>query len=156
VVRGFSSVTYLENAAQHIKRGGRTTWVYVLTDFDPSGMGIARQVERGLQDRAAPTSVFVERLAVTPEQISTLALPMRPTKPTDARTPRFLRTHGPVAGSVELDTIPANVLRDIVRGAIEQHMDSRQLAVLKAVEQNEREIIANFFRGMTSLEDRGK
>ena len=41
VTRGYASVSYLQGAADHIRQDGRPTYVYLLTDFDPSGLGIA-------------------------------------------------------------------------------------------------------------------
>src|SRR5918998_3900394 len=41
VTRGFASITYLQEAAEDIALDGRPTYVYVLTDFDPSGVSIA-------------------------------------------------------------------------------------------------------------------
>jgi hypothetical protein len=37
VTRGFSSVTYLQKAAEALRADGRPAFVYVLTGFDPSG-----------------------------------------------------------------------------------------------------------------------
>ncbi|MGI8541396.1 MAG: hypothetical protein ACR2N0_16755, partial [Rubrobacteraceae bacterium] len=52
VSRGFASETYLQEAAAHIRSDGRPTYVYLLTDFDASGMNIAEAVERRLVEEA--------------------------------------------------------------------------------------------------------
>jgi 5S rRNA maturation endonuclease (ribonuclease M5) len=137
VTRGFASVTYLQEAAEFIQEDGRPAFVYVLTDFDPSGLSIAKTVNRELVERAWPVEVEVERLAVTREQIGRYELPTRPTKATDARAKRFEQEHG--TGSVELDAIPPDALRRLVKGSIEEHMDPRELEVLKLAEEQERE-----------------
>ena len=61
-------------------------------------------------------------------------LPTRPTKTTDSRAVTFGSDV-----SVELDAIPADWLRDLVRKAIEKHMPARELAVLKDAEESERD-----------------
>ena len=43
--------------------------------------------------------------------------------------------------SVELDAIPANVLRGLVRRAIERHVDQAHLQTLRVAEQSERELL---------------
>jgi 5S rRNA maturation endonuclease (ribonuclease M5) len=145
VTRGFASVTYLQEAAEFMLVDERPTFVYVLTDFDPSGLSIAETVERELVERSWPTRVEVERLAVTREQIDLYELPTRPTKTTDTRARRFEHEHG--TGSVELDAIPPDTLRSLVKRSIEQHMDRRKLSLLKLAEREEREGIKNLFGG---------
>ncbi len=146
VTRGFASVTYLQEAAEFMREDARPTFVYVLTDFDPSGLSIAETVERELIGRAWPAEVEVERLAVTREQIDLYGLPTRPTKSTDTRARRFEREHG--TGSVELDAIPPATLRSLVRDSIEEHMDSERLRVLKLAEEQERNLLRTVWRGV--------
>jgi hypothetical protein len=145
VTRGFSSVTYLQEAADFIEADGRPTYVYLLTDFDPSGLAIAESVKRGLINRVVMNAPEVERIAVTRPQVDSYGLPTRPTKQTDARAQAFIDLHG--TGSVELDALPPGVLRELVRERVEAHMDSQRLEVLKLAEREEREGLASFFRG---------
>lgn len=137
VTRGFPSVTYLHEAAQAIRHDGRPTYVYVLSDFDPSGVAIAAQVESELIKRAPDSEITVRRLALDREQVDRWELPTRPTKTNDSRARKFVAEHG--YGSVELDAIPPRDLRRLVKDAIEQHMDPRELRTLKMVEEQERE-----------------
>jgi hypothetical protein len=148
VTRGFASVSYLQEAAEEIELDGRPTYVYVLTDFDPSGISIAEKVEEELIRRAPASVITVERLAVNREQIDRWQLPTRPTKRSDARARRFLQIHG--TESVELDAIPPDTLRRLVRDAIERHMDPWKLRHLQLVEEREREDFRRAF------EDTGK
>jgi hypothetical protein len=104
VTRGFASITYLQEAAEDIVLDGRPTYVYVLTDFDPSGVSIAEKVEEELKTRAPESEIIVQRLAVDREQIGQWNLPTRPTKASDTRAAKFRRVHG--TDSVELDAIP--------------------------------------------------
>ena len=77
-VASLRSPIYKE-AAEEIELDGRPTYVYVLTDFDPSGVSIAEKVEAELTERAPGADIAVERLAVNREQIDRWQLPTRPT-----------------------------------------------------------------------------
>jgi hypothetical protein len=143
VTRGFASITYLQEAAEDIERDERPTYVYVLTDFDPSGVSIAEKVEEELMERAPFSEITVERLAVNREQIERWNLPTRPTKYTDTRASKFRRVHG--TDSVELDAIPPDELRQLVRNAIDSHMDPWRLEQFRMVEKEERETLRNMF-----------
>jgi hypothetical protein len=74
-----------------------------------------------------------ERVAVMPAQITSWSLPTRPTKTTDTRSKSFKGL------SVELDAIPAPNLRNLVEQSIRQHVNERDLEVLRRVEAEERE-----------------
>jgi hypothetical protein len=145
VTRGFASITYLQEAAEDIEIDGRPTYVYVLTDFDPSGVSIAEKVEEELVNRAPCSDITVERLAVDRSQIERWDLPTRPTKDSDTRARKFRRVHG--TDSVELDAIPPDVLRQLVRDAIDSHMDPWRLEQFRMVEREERETLRTMFGG---------
>ena len=145
VTRGFASITYLQEAAEDIERDGRPTYVYVLTDFDPSGVSIAEKVEEELKARAPYSEIIVERLAVDREQIDRWSLPTRPTKASDTRAAKFRRVHG--TDSVELDAIPPDELRKLVRDAIDSHMEPWRLRQFRMVEREERETLRSMFGG---------
>ena len=145
VTRGFASITYLQEAAEDIEGDGRPTYVYVLTDFDPSGVSIAEKVEEELVNRAPCSDITVERLAVDRRQIERWDLPTRPTKDSDTRARKFRRVHG--TDSVELDALPPDVLRQLVRDAIDSHMDPWRLEQFRKVEQEEREALRQMFGG---------
>jgi hypothetical protein len=145
VTRGFASITYLQEAAEDIERDGRPTYVYVLTDFDPSGVSIAEKVGEELTARAPHSEIIVERLAVDREQIDRWNLPTRPTKASDTRAAKFRRLHS--TDSVELDAIPPDELRTLVRNAIDSHMEPWRLRQYRTVEREERETLRTMFGG---------
>ena len=146
VTRGFASVTYLQEAAEEIELDGRPTYVYVLTDFDPSGVSIAEKVESELKARATDSEIHVRRLAVNRHQIDAWNLPTRPTKDSDTRARKFHRDHG--TESVELDAIPPDELRNLVRVAIDRHMDPWRLEQFQMVEREERQTLREMFGGV--------
>jgi hypothetical protein len=146
VTRGFSSLTYLQEAAEDINCEDRPVYVYVLTDFDPYGRNIAERIEEELGERCFEAEVHVERIAVTEEQIERYSLPTRPTKKSRRKGATYYeRTHGPV--SVELDAFPPNELRRIVAECIERHMAPWRLEQMRMVEREERQGLARLLAG---------
>jgi hypothetical protein len=140
VARGYSSISFLHSAAEAIKAKGKPAYIYHFGDLDPSGVDAARDIEAKLRRYAPGAEIHFERPAVTREQVEQWNLPTRPTKMTDTRAKKFTGT------SVELDAIPAARLRELVRGVIERHVDQQQLAVLRAAEESEREILVKWAR----------
>jgi len=130
VSRGFSSATYLHNAAQDIMAEGRPAFLYFVGDWDPSGKIIPEKIEEGLRRHASGCEISFQRLLVTPDQIEVWDLPTKPAKKT---------THakGFTGGTVEAEAIPAGTTRRLVREAIEQHLDMREVAVMREAEKSE-------------------
>jgi hypothetical protein len=82
-------------------------------------------------------TAFFKRVAVTEVQVYELDLPTCPTKQSDSRARGF------GDGSVEVDTIPPTVLRQIVEDAITQHIDPHQLEITQVYERSERQILTS-------------
>jgi hypothetical protein len=149
VTRGYPSMSFLHSAAEAIAGRDQWTHIYYLGDRDPSGVDIDRAVVDGIGESleaiCEPHSVSgafgdhatFTRVAVTAVQIEMWDLPTRPTKrhKNDHRAKRF------EGDSVELDAIPSSALRDLVRDAIEKHVDQHQLNVLQTTEAEERRLL---------------
>ncbi len=144
VARGYASLSFLHTAAEFIGELEIPVHLYHLGDFDPSGVNAGEKIEQTLRELAPHADLTFTRLAVTPEQIDRWRLPTRPTKTTDSRAKGF----GPV--SVELDAIEPAALRRLVQDAIEHHLPSRQLEVLKVAEASERGVLLNLIRDLQS------
>jgi hypothetical protein len=142
VARGFASESFLSSSAEQIMEIGKPTYIYQLGDHDPSGVAAAESIEAGLYRLAPDADITFERLAVTPDQITGLDLPTRPTKSSDPRERAFTRKYG--HGSVELDAIHPDTLRQLVREAIEQHIDQHALQITRVTEESERGILEAF------------
>ena len=84
------------------------------------------------------------RLAVGPLQILEWGLPTRPAKTTDTRSARF------AGESVEVDAIPAPMLRTLVEDAITRYLDPDALALHRVVEAEERAGLAALVGGWAS------
>ncbi len=136
VARGCSSLSFLHSAAMAIKANGKPSHIFHFGDLDPSGVDAARDIEAKLRRYAPSAEIHFERPAVTREQVEQWNLPTRPTKQTDTRAKKFGSTT-----SVELDAIPAQKLRQLVRECIERHIDQDQLKILKVAEESERELL---------------
>ncbi|HVC41840.1 MAG TPA: hypothetical protein VND54_07685 [Candidatus Saccharimonadales bacterium] len=152
VTRGYSSLSFLHTAAESWRMDWRNedaepedpVTVYYLGDHDPSGRDIDRNIERRLREFAPDTRLRFKRIAVTEEQITEWSLPGRPTKRSDTRS------HSWVGDSVELDAIPPDRLRDLVRRRLEAHVNPDTLARIRSAEAAERESIRDFARQVLS------
>jgi hypothetical protein len=137
--RGYSSISFLYSAAKAIEAQEKPAYIFHFGDLDPSGVDAARDIETKLRRYAPDAEIHFERPAVTREQVERWNLPTRPTKMTDTRAKKFGSST-----SVELDAIPAAKLREIARECIERHVDQRQLAMLRAAEESERELLTKW------------
>lgn len=147
VARGYASLSFLHEAAEHIAGLDVPAHIYHLGDYDPSGVNAGEKIEETLKAMAPEAEIHFERIAVTPGQIRIWELPTRPTKASDSRAKGF------GAVSVELDAIAPDDLRELVRTAIERHLPDEQFAVLKAAEDSERTMIADLV-GMLGEDNR--
>ena len=142
---GFSSETFAHEAVASMRGTGRSLLVYALYDFDRSGQdacaSLKEKVERfgDLYD----VDVAFETLGLSYQQVVSMDLPTRPAK---SRTPADRRWEYPFAA--ELDAIPPDDLRDLVRTAIETWMPASELEVLKTIEAQERRTLLEFIGGL--------
>ena len=119
--RGYSSFTAVYQAAMRID-GYKPVRVLQLTDFDPSGEDMVRDLRTRLT-RYGAEDFQIEKIALTQEQVHTLGLPPMPAKTSDPRYDRFAASYGEEA--VELDALPPDQLESIVRDAITNLIDSQ-------------------------------
>lgn len=142
--RGFASETYAHSAAHSIVEDGRDCFIYEFGDHDPSGVAASAALKRKLINFVGESCrVEFVRAAVTLEQIENLRLPSRPTKREGNRHAKEF-----AGDSVELDAIPPDRLRDLVRDCIEKHVDRRALAATMAAERSEREYLHDIAKAM--------
>ena len=142
VARGYASLSFLHSAAEAIAELDVPAYIFHLGDYDPSGVNAAEKIEQTLRELAPNAEIHFERIGVTQYQIENLKLPTRPTKQSDSRAKGF----GDI--SVELDAIPPDWLRSLVRVCIEEHLPQDQLRVLKVAEESERAILSKMVSGL--------
>lgn len=147
VARGYASLSFLASAAETMAAQDRPCYVYHFGDFDPSGVNAAEKIEETLRELAPDADIHFERRAVTPIQIELWELPTRPTKVTDTRA----KSWGGGEESVELDAIPPDLLRALVRTTIEEHLPADQLDRLRDIEAAERETMERFVSAWDGL-----
>jgi hypothetical protein len=142
VSRGMPSLTFLHGSALEVQRAseaGKATYIYQFGDHDPSGVLIPLTIERRLDEmceRLDCPPPYVERAALTVDQIAAFDLPTRPTK-------RRGNNHaGHFKGdSVELDALSPGELRAMVREVIERHISPAATEALRVAEDSERELL---------------
>jgi hypothetical protein len=143
ITRGFSSVSLLKDYSERViqaHEAGQFPVLLFFSDFDPSGMGMLESIEAGLRDIGLPSPILpgMTRPALTLEQIEEYSLPNDPDalKPTDTRAAAFIKRYGRY--SVELDALHPQTLQEIIRGAIEKHIDTDFVEQQREVEALER------------------
>ncbi|GAI69820.1 unnamed protein product, partial [marine sediment metagenome] len=119
--RGYSSFTSVYEAAQDIQRLMIPVKVLQLTDFDPSGEDMVRDLKDRLTRYGGLIQCELEKIALTSGQVSALGLPPMPAKKSDPRYDRFAASYGDQV--VELDALPPDELERIVSTAIEDLID---------------------------------
>ena len=146
VVRGQVSRTAIYEAHERFSEkldDGKNLYLYYMGDFDPSGLSIYNSLKERLGNfGAAGDSINFERIALTPEQIATYHLPHDPAKQTDPNYKKFVAEYGDNA--VELDALPPDVLRNLIRENIEQHIDNDILLQVQKIEQEEKTQLQGF------------
>jgi hypothetical protein len=144
--KGYSSHDFLRSAARDIASSGVDTMVYLLGDYDPSGQDIIRFVSKSLRDYAAEVDlsvrIYFQTVAVTEQQIVDWGLPGHPAKKTDSRHRRYGIDH-----AVELEAIPPDRLRELVRDRITSHIDPEAYRRLMAVEEVEKDTFRRIAEG---------
>jgi hypothetical protein len=147
VSKGMPSLTFLYGSFVEIynaARKGKQSYIYQFGDHDPTGLLIPRTIQSRLNElceRHDCAPPLVERIALTEEQIDGFDLPTRLTK-------REGNTHANKfeGDSVELDALPPDELRGLVRGIIESHIPAASVEALRAAEESERDILRMFAR----------
>jgi len=122
--RGFVSQSEMWVAAQrfiiHEHRHRQDTFLIHLGDHDPSGIDMTRDIQDRL--RIFGSSVEVERIALTMEQIEEYQPPPNPAKTTDSRYESYRRVFGD--DSWELDALDPRVLTEIIAISVGNHTQS--------------------------------
>lgn len=110
----------------------QSTVIIHLSDHDPSGIDMTRDIERRLrlfstqhdEDFAdkGPPDIEVVRVALTREQIEEYNPPPNPAKESDVRFKDYERIHG--SESWELDALTPAVIVDVIQSHIQQYVDA--------------------------------
>ncbi|HOX02656.1 MAG TPA: hypothetical protein PKW32_09840 [Verrucomicrobiota bacterium] len=146
VGRGYDGWSSIHNAATRFTDSARAVTVLYFGDFDPSGEDMVRSLEERLADQGAEPEVI--KCALTAEDIERYNLPPDFAKKTDTRAAAFIAEHGDI--SVELDALPADVLRNRIEEEVKVRMDLEALENVKALEEKESAKLGALLGGMTA------
>ncbi len=109
---GFASITSAVNLLKRIEeliQMDRPARIYYISDYDPAGLMMPRQVSRQLEfwlwKYGIEADIKLQPLMLTAEQVSHYKLPRIPIKASDLRRANFEDIHG--EGAVELDALEA-------------------------------------------------
>lgn len=125
VNRGYSSASALHDAAERFKiyeKHGIKVRIIQIGDHDPSGI----DMDRDNRDRLVAFGVnpYIQRVALTDEQIEQYNPPPNPAKITDPRASKYIAKYGEI--SWEVDALHPSVLNDLVTDAIKSLIDLKQ------------------------------
>jgi hypothetical protein len=134
LARGFSSESFLYEAAEMIKESGKPTYVYFFSDYDPSGLALCAQVEKTLPRFGA--EIIFRRSALNQSQIEKYNLPTRPTKKTT-------HSKGFEGNSVEIDALHPDTLHELIESCILNHISEKDLRNIKMEEAVHRETLVD-------------
>jgi hypothetical protein len=144
VTSGYTSETFAYQAVERMRGTGRRLAIYSLYDFDRSG----KDAENSLREKVArfgaefDVAVDFHPLALNAQQVAAMNLPTRPPKTGSAADRRW-----PYPFAAELDAIPPDTLRDMVRRAIGRHLPAAEFERLKLIEAAERATLMQFVEG---------
>ena len=134
-IRGYCSLTYVNEIATLWNRIDKPIHAYYIGDFDPSGFDLERDLRDKLSEFCDADFQWT-RLGVTAEDFDEFDLLPLAVKATDSRSKTFIAQHG--SKCAEIDAVPANELRQRIRDAIESHIDTTEWNRLAEIEQREK------------------
>jgi hypothetical protein len=138
--RGFPSLTLLyESAMSLVNIAKPAAVIFYFGDHNASGRAISATLEEQLRGHGA--AARVRRIALNPDLIEAYFLPTRPGKWTDSRHANFAAKYGDAC--VELDSLPPDVLTDLVEEQIVSMIDLSAWRRAQEIEEMERETFAS-------------
>ena len=136
IARGFSSESFLHEAAMNIKAVQKPTYVYFFSDYDKAGLDLCNKVEKRLP--MFGVDINFERIGLNPDQIRDWNLPTRPEK------------SGAFKDATDLDAVHPDTLQDLISNTIEKHIDPTAMAKISMEEEVQRDTLKkmkyNFLR----------
>lgn len=137
--RGYVSQSAMWRAAERLKDQEirRESFIIHLGDHDPSGIDMTRDI----QDRLYlfGSTVIVQRIALTMEQIEEYQPPPNPAKTTDSRYASYISEYG--EESWELDALDPRILTELIQDSIALHTQLKKRDKLIRRQEKERQEI---------------
>jgi hypothetical protein len=151
-MRGFDSLSdVMESAKRLHEYANRKRYVFVFSDFDPSGECIFKDFEFRLkkclimlgeeptyynekEKKAEVPNIDIKKVALTLEQVEKYNLPPKFVKSKDPRATTFIQKYGQKA-VVELDAMPPKLLQRILLETIFPYIDMDEVERIQKIEQ---------------------
>lgn len=131
--RGYTSQSEMWSAAQRFIRQENQEARYIihLGDHDPSGIDMTRDIQERLEMFGA--DVYVKRVALTMNQVTTYNPPPNPAKITDSRCRKYIDQYG--EESWELDALEPQMLTNLITNEVTALRDD---AIYQAICEREK------------------
>ncbi len=146
--KGQAPKTFAYNAAVAYKTIGKPVTILYVGDWDPSGLAIARSLEERLR-RYSKDLVDIEfvRVAITPDDVRQGDLVSHDLNKNDVNYAKFLahcRLEGLVPQAVEVEALPAPILRERLKQALLDLVDDPEMwNSTLAAEESEKTILGD-------------
>lgn len=134
VNRGYSSASAMYEAANRFKRRKQDGIVLYLGDHDPSGEDMVRDIQARFDLFGA--NAEVTKVALTMDQVEEHNPPPNPAKATDSRFNAYQARHGDE--SWEVDALPPNILGELIRENIRQHVHAPTMRKILVKEKKDK------------------
>ena len=155
VNRGYSSQSAMKESAERLEAANEADkhiHIVYVGDQDPSGEDMVRDVYERLHLLSRePFRIEVDKIAITQGQVALYSPPPNPTKMTDSRASGYVGKFG--TSSYEADALPPDVLAQVVRDSIEQHMDFDAWDQVIADEDRDKELLRRASAEIMTLRD---
>ena len=132
--KGFQSTNILEQMVARLK-GRPATTVFILSDFDPSGLEIPEDLRR--RARRFGIKTRIERIGIDPDQIppERRTMSLVQLKPRDSRYARFVAEHGRMA--YEVEALSNTEIRELVIRRLQEEGVDFAESVRKRFKENQ-------------------
>jgi hypothetical protein len=142
--RGYSSITFLYEAAKVLRSVWQPITILYFGDRDMRGVDIERYLTERLEGFSV--SALVQRIALTKEQVEAYHLPSQPAKASDTMARQWIEQEGNVAW--ELDALDPDVLTELVRQAVLEHFDAGLYEERNTFLQSQRDKVKPFIEAL--------
>ena len=135
--RGYTSQSEMWSAAQRFirQKNREARYIIHLGDHDPSGIDMTRDIQERLEMFGA--DVYVKRVALTMNQVTTYNPPPNPAKITDSRCGKYIDQYG--EESWELDALEPQMLVNLIRNEVTALRDDALYQAICEREAQEKE-----------------
>lgn len=158
VGRGFSSIPPRYEMVRRFRQSGKEKLIVIIvSDLDPAGMTIAESFGRSLRDDFGVESdrLAVVKAALTIEQVKQLGLlPAIEAKSGASTSGEYIRRYGRHVW--ELEAVPPEQLREIIRETVLSVMDLEQLNHEQRLEVQEAATLAGYREAVLRTFDHGQ